>query len=135
MLYYSPLLTAVVAGSLPCYVVLSIFVTPIIRTRLRERFDRGAENQAFLVEMITGIETVKAMAVEPAMQRRWDDQLAEYVRASFRATLLSNTARQIASWLNKITTGPGVDRGDAGDAGTAHHWAAHRLQHAGRAGE
>jgi ATP-binding cassette, subfamily B, bacterial HlyB/CyaB len=104
MLYYSPLLTAVVAGSLPCYVVLSIFVTPIIRTRLRERFDRGAENQAFLVEMITGIETVKAMAVEPAMQRRWDDQLAEYVRASFRATLLSNTARQIASWLNKITT-------------------------------
>jgi ATP-binding cassette, subfamily B, bacterial HlyB/CyaB len=104
MLYYSPLLTAVVAGSLPGYVVLSIFVTPIIRTRLRERFDRGAENQAFLVEMITGIETVKAMAVEPAMQRRWDDQLAEYVRASFRATLLSNTARQIASWLNKITT-------------------------------
>jgi subfamily B ATP-binding cassette protein HlyB/CyaB len=104
MLYYSPLLTAVVAGSIPCYVLLSIFVTPIIRARLRERFDRGAENQAFLVEVITGIETVKAMAVEPAMQRCWDDQLAEYVRASFRATLLSNTARQIASWLNKLTT-------------------------------
>src|SRR5215470_193434 len=104
MLYYSPLLTAVVAGSLPCYAVLSIVVTPIIRSRLRERFDRGAENQAFLVEVITGIETVKAMAVEPAMQRRWDDQIAEYVRASFRATLLSNNARQIASWLNKTTT-------------------------------
>jgi ATP-binding cassette, subfamily B, bacterial HlyB/CyaB len=104
MLYYSPLLTAVVAGALPCYAVLSIAVTPIIRARLRERFDRGAENQAFLVEVINGIETVKAMAVEPAMQRRWDDQIAEYVRASFRATLLSNNARQIASWLNKTTT-------------------------------
>ena len=104
MLYYSPLLTAVVAGSLPCYAVLSIIVTPIVRARLRERFDRGAENQAFLVEVINGIETVKAMAVEPAMQRRWDDQIAEYVRASFRATMLSNNARQIASWLNKSTT-------------------------------
>jgi subfamily B ATP-binding cassette protein HlyB/CyaB len=104
MLYYSPLLTAVVAGALPCYAVLSLLVTPIIRSRLRERFDRGAENQAFLVEVITGIETVKAMAVEPTMQRCWDDQLAEYVRASFRTTVLSNTARQIASWLNKITT-------------------------------
>ena len=104
MLYYSPLLTAVVAGSLPCYAVLSILVTPIVRARLRERFDRGAENQAFLVEVINGIETVKAMALEPTMQRRWDDQLAEYVRASFRATLVSNTARQIASWLNKSTT-------------------------------
>jgi subfamily B ATP-binding cassette protein HlyB/CyaB len=104
MLSYSPLLTAVVAGTLPCYVLLSILVTPIMRTRLHERFDRGAENQAFLVEVITGIETVKAMAVEPTMQRCWDDQLAGYVRASFRATLLSNTARQIASWLNKLTT-------------------------------
>jgi subfamily B ATP-binding cassette protein HlyB/CyaB len=104
MLYYSPLLTAVVAGALPCYAVLSILVTPIIRARLRERFDRGAENQAFLVEVITGIETVKAMAVEPTMQRCWDEQLAGYVRASFRATLLSNTARQIASWLNKLTS-------------------------------
>jgi subfamily B ATP-binding cassette protein HlyB/CyaB len=104
MLSYSPLLTAVVAGALPCYAVLSICVTPIMRARLRERYDRGTENQAFLVEVITGIETVKAMAVEPTMQRCWDDQLAGYVRASFRATLLSNTARQIASWLNKVTT-------------------------------
>jgi ATP-binding cassette, subfamily B, bacterial HlyB/CyaB len=104
MLSYSLLLTAVVAGTLPCYGLLSIWVTPIMRTRLHERFDRGAENQAFLVEVITGIETVKAMAVEPTMQRCWDDQLAGYVRASFRATLLSNTARQIASWLNKLTT-------------------------------
>lgn len=104
MLYYSPLLTAVVAASLPCYAVLSLVVTPMVRARLRERFDRGAENHAFLVEVITGIETVKAMALEPAMQRCWDDQLAGYVRANFRATLLSNTARQIASLFNRVTT-------------------------------
>src|SRR5205823_1769536 len=104
MLSYSRLLTLIVAASLPCYALLSAIATPIMRAHLRERFDRGAENHAFLVEVITGIETVKAMAVEPAMQRRWDDQLAEYVRASFRATSLGNTARQIAQGLNKVTT-------------------------------
>ena len=104
MLAYSPLLTLVVAGALPCYAVLAMLVTPIIRARLRERFDRGAENHAFLVEVINGIETVKAMAVEPAIQRRWDEQLAAYVRASFRATILGNIAGQIATCLNKITT-------------------------------
>src|SRR5215813_1052867 len=104
MLAYSPLLTLVVGGVLPCYVVLSLLVTPVLRARLRERFDRGAENHAFLVEVINGIETVKAMAVEPAMQRRWDEQLAAYVRASFRATVLGNIAGQIATGLNKITT-------------------------------
>jgi subfamily B ATP-binding cassette protein HlyB/CyaB len=104
MLAYSPLLTLVVVGALPCYAVLSVLVTPILRARLRERFERGAENHAFLVEVVNGIETVKAMAVEPAMQRRWDEQLAAYVRASFRATALGNVAGQIATCLNKVTT-------------------------------
>ena len=48
--------------------------------QLDEKFSRGAENQAFLVENISGIETLKAMAVEPQMQRRWEEQLAGYVR-------------------------------------------------------
>jgi subfamily B ATP-binding cassette protein HlyB/CyaB len=104
MLAYSPLLTLVVVGALPCYAVLSLLVTPILRSRLRERFDRGAENHAFLVEVINGIETVKAMAVEPAMQRRWDEQLAEYVRASFRSTALGTVAGQIAGCLHRVTT-------------------------------
>ena len=46
--------------------------TPLFRQRLAEKFQRGAEDQAFLVESVTGIETLKAMAVEPQMQRRWD---------------------------------------------------------------
>jgi subfamily B ATP-binding cassette protein HlyB/CyaB len=44
------------------------------------------------------------MAVEPAMQRRWEEQLAGYVRASFRATSLGNIAGQTASFVNKATT-------------------------------
>ena len=55
---------------------------------------RGAENQAFLVESVTGVETLKAMAVEPQMQRRWEEQLAGYVAASFRVLSLGNVASQ-----------------------------------------
>ena len=54
MYYYSPLLTWIVIGSFPFYIALSAGVTPIFRRRLDEKFDRGAENQAFLVESITG---------------------------------------------------------------------------------
>jgi ABC-type protease/lipase transport system fused ATPase/permease subunit len=100
---YSPLLTGVVLGAIPCYVLLSVIVTPILRARLNERFTRGAENQAFLVESVTGVETLKAMAVEPQLQRRWEEQLAEYVRAAFRATSLSNIASQTAGFVNKVT--------------------------------
>jgi subfamily B ATP-binding cassette protein HlyB/CyaB len=104
MFYYSPLLTFVTLGAVPFYVFLSVVITPILRARLNDKFNRGAENQAFLVESINGIETVKALAVEPAMQRRWEEQLAEYVRSTFRSANLSNISGQVASAINKITT-------------------------------
>jgi ATP-binding cassette, subfamily B, bacterial HlyB/CyaB len=105
MFYYAPLLTWIVVGSLPFYVVLSVAVTPVFRRRLDEKFERGAENQAFLVESITGIETLKAMAVEPQMQRRWEEQLAGYVRASFGVLSLGNWASQAVQLINKLVTG------------------------------
>ncbi len=104
MFLYSPLLTLVVLAAMPFYIGLSVVITPIIRARLHEKFNRGAENQAFLVESVSGIETLKAMAVAPAMQRRWEEQLAGYVQASFRANNLSNVAGQVASFINKVTT-------------------------------
>src|SRR6056297_1026904 len=104
MLLYSPLLTWVVLGTLPLYGALSAVITPVLRRRLDEKFDRGAENQAFLVESVTGIATLKAMAVEPAMERRWEEQLAAYVRAGFRTQSLGNAAGQIAGFVSKATT-------------------------------
>jgi subfamily B ATP-binding cassette protein HlyB/CyaB len=104
MYFYSPLLTAIVLGSFPFYIAISAGVTPLFRRRLNEKFQRGAENQAFVVESVTGIETLKAMAVEPQMQRRWEEQLAGYVSASFRVLSLGNTASQGVQLVNKFVT-------------------------------
>jgi subfamily B ATP-binding cassette protein HlyB/CyaB len=104
MFVYSATLAWVVVAALPLYALLSVVTTPAFRMRLDEKFRRGAENQAFLVESVTGIETIKAMAVEPMMQRRWEEQLAGYVGASFRASQVGNWATQVATLLNKGTT-------------------------------
>jgi ATP-binding cassette, subfamily B, bacterial HlyB/CyaB len=103
MLYYSPKLTFVVLLAFPLYIAISVGATPAFRRRLDEKFRRGAENQAFLVESVTGIETLKAMAVEPQMQRKWEVQLAGYVAASFRVITLNNTASQAVQLINKVT--------------------------------
>ena len=102
MFFYSPLLTWVVLGSFPFYIAISAGATPLFRRRLDEKFQRGAENQAFLVESVTGVETLKSMAVEPNMQRRWEEQLAGYVAASFRVISLGNTASQSVQYINKL---------------------------------
>jgi ATP-binding cassette, subfamily B, bacterial HlyB/CyaB len=103
MFYYAPLLTSVVLAAFPLYIGISVGATPAFRQRLDEKFRRGSENQAFLVESITGVETLKAMAVEPQMQRRWEEQLAGYVAASFRVISLNNTASQAVQLVNKVT--------------------------------
>lgn len=104
LFFYSPLLTWIVLASLPLYVAISACATPLFRKYLDEKFARGAENQAFLVESVTAAETLKAMAVEPLMQQRWEEQLAAYVAASFRVLNLGNVASQTVQLISKLVT-------------------------------
>lgn len=104
MLYYSGWLTLIVVISLPCYVILSAAFTPLLRARLHEKFNRGAENQAFLVETISGIDTVKAMAVEPHWTRKWDNQLAAYVSSSFKTATVGTFANSGVTLISKLVT-------------------------------
>jgi subfamily B ATP-binding cassette protein HlyB/CyaB len=104
MYLYSPLLTWIVIAAFPFYIGISVAATPFFRQRLDEKFKRGAENQAFLVESVAGVETLKAMAMEPLMQRRWEEQLAGYVAASFRVLSLGNVASQMVQLVSKLVT-------------------------------
>ncbi len=104
MLYYSPLLTLAVVLAIPCYVALMAGAMPVFRRRLDEKFARGADNQAFLVESITNIQTLKASATEPQAVRRWDEQLAAYVASSFRVTRVAVFASEGIQLTQKLVT-------------------------------
>jgi subfamily B ATP-binding cassette protein HlyB/CyaB len=104
MWYYSPTLTCIVLATIPAYILLSLFITPILRRRLDEKFKHGAANTSFLTESITGIGTVKSMAVEPQMRKKLEDHLSSYVHASFRSQNLNNIANQVAGLINKLMT-------------------------------
>ncbi|EFR1994505.1 enterohemolysin T1SS ABC transporter permease/ATPase EhxB, partial [Escherichia coli] len=101
MWYYSPQLTLVILLSLPCYVIWSLFISPLLRRRLDDKFLRNAENQAFLVETVTAINTIKSMAVSPQMIATWDKQLAGYVASSFRVNLVAMTGQQGIQLIQK----------------------------------
>jgi subfamily B ATP-binding cassette protein HlyB/CyaB len=104
MYLYSPLLTLIVALTIPIYLAISVFITPPLRARLDEKFKRGAENQSFLVETVTGIGTLKAMAVEPRMRDRWEKQFAGYIQTGWDVTVLSNWGSHLIQLVSKLTT-------------------------------
>jgi subfamily B ATP-binding cassette protein HlyB/CyaB len=104
MCLYSVWLTLIVVISLPVYAAISALLNPVLRARLNEKFSRGADNQAFLVETVSGAETVKAMALEPQFTRRWDSQLAAYVATSFRVNTIGNVGQQLIQVVGKLVT-------------------------------
>lgn len=104
MYLYSPALLLIVLITLPLYAGIVLLVAPALRRKLDEKFSRGAENQSFLVESVTGVETLKAMAVEPQMQSRWERQLAAYVKSGFQAAMLANWGRQGIELVQKLST-------------------------------
>jgi subfamily B ATP-binding cassette protein HlyB/CyaB len=104
MLFYSGVLTCVTLACIPLFVILSMIMRPMMRRRLEDKFDRGAESQSYLVETVTGVQTVKAMALEPIFYRRWEQQLARYVTASFRTSHLSGIAGALGQIIQKLST-------------------------------
>ena len=101
---YDTRLATIVLASLPFHALLALLLTPIMRRLLDERFECGAAAQAFLVETVMGIETLKAAAVEPRHARRWDELLAAATSADFRVLKWSTLAAQGASLVHKLTT-------------------------------
>lgn len=104
MLWYSAWLTLIVVVSIPLYVLLSLLFTPVIRTRLDDKFNKGAENQSFLVETISGIDTLKALAVEPRWTQKWDKQLAAYVSSGLSVSNVATFASGGVTLISKLVT-------------------------------
>ena len=104
MWFYSQTLFLVVAISIPFYILISLLITPPLRRKVEEKFHRGADNQSFLVESVTAVQTLKAMAVEPQMQTRWENQLAGYVRSGFDAAKLGIVGQQSIQLVNKMAS-------------------------------
>ncbi len=101
---YSAFLALIVVATIPLYLLVSFGVRPALRTRIKEKFDRGALSQQFLVETVVGIQTVKAAAVEPIAQSEWEERLAGYVKTSFDATQLAAIGQNAIQYISKLST-------------------------------
>lgn len=101
---YSAKLTLIVLLTIPLYILIATLIRPALRERIKEKFNRGAESQQFLVEAVVGIQTIKASAVEPAIRSQWEEKLASYVRTSFSANLLSAGGQNTIQLVSKLST-------------------------------
>lgn len=104
MLLYSVKLTLIAIFFVTIIALIYFFITPILRKRLEDKFQMGAASNSYLVEAVTGMQTVKSLAIEGSMQREWENYLGNYVKSSFNLSNLSNVASGFATCLQKMMT-------------------------------
>lgn len=102
MFYYSAPLTLIAIAAIPLQLLTNILGTPIFQRRLQDSWNASAENNAFLVEAITGIHTVKSLAVEPQFKYRWERMVARSVSTNLDKAQLSVVLNNGGSFIQKL---------------------------------
>lgn len=102
MFYYNWRLAFLVLGLIPPIVILTLVATPWLRRISREIFNAAAAENSLLVEMLTGVATVKAAAAEREIRWRWEDRFTGALNAQFRGQKLANGLQVVGGLINTL---------------------------------
>lgn len=104
MFVYSRILTLIVLFIVALIAILYVTVTPELRARLNNKFYMGAQSNSYLVESVTGVQTVKSLSIEGTMQKKWEECLGQYVRSGFKLSVMSSAAGSLSTLFQKAMT-------------------------------
>ena len=102
MLYYNWQLTLLILLLIPPIAILTLAATPLLRKVSRERFNAAADQNSSLVEMMTGISTVKAVTAEQDLRWRWEDRLTRQLNVQFKGQKLAINLGLFSGLINSI---------------------------------
>ncbi|KGF72017.1 peptidase C39 [Neosynechococcus sphagnicola sy1] len=103
MFIYNVPMTLIALSVVPLFGILTAIASPLRRQQLRAKAARAGETQAYLVEVVSGIQTVKAQNIELNARWQWQDRYARYVSAGFKTVMTSTTANSLGTFFNKLS--------------------------------
>ena len=103
MVMYSWLLTIAALFVVPIQIALTLLGAPIIRRQIREIAIENAKTQSHLVEVLTGVQTVKAQNVETVSRWKWQNFYKKYISRSFEKTITGTTLSQISNVMQQLS--------------------------------
>lgn len=104
MLWYSVPLTLIVLVVIPLYFVENVWAVPIYKKKVMAMANANIANQSFMVESMTNIETIKALAIEPQFNKKWEKLLAHFVCKAFDNVKFGLVMTGCSSTIQMIST-------------------------------
>ena len=103
MLIYSVKLTFIALIVIPIQVLLTFLGAPIFRRQFRESAEKNAKTQSHLVEVLTGIQTVKSQNIEMVSRWKWQELYSKYIGSTFKKIITGTLINQSGQVLQKIS--------------------------------
>ncbi|WP_151638805.1 ABC transporter transmembrane domain-containing protein [Noviherbaspirillum aerium] len=104
MFMYNAKLTVVLIAFVIPIITLTVLVTPKSKNYAREAFASATDAQAYLMETLGGVETVKGMGIERAVRMKWEKKYAKSLDVQYRAQGFNIVVSLTSQVLNAATT-------------------------------
>lgn len=103
MLLFSPFLSAVALSVFPLYFLIVVGTAPLFKRLIRKRAVEQARTQSHLIEILSGIQTVKAQHFELTARWKWQDRYRKYVEEGFKSSVVGVTSKEAGTFLNQLS--------------------------------
>lgn len=104
MFWYNQSMTFLVLLIVPPFFILALASTNILRRMSREIFKAGAEENSYLIQSLTGIRSVRSMAIEQTVRWRWEELLNTLVKKGFKAQIINIRLQVISGSIDTLTS-------------------------------
>ena len=103
MFFYSPILSLIVACSVPLLLLATVGMAPVTQRLIRKRAEASSRTQSFLVEVITGIQTIKLQNSELLAKRQWEERHLRTIDVGYKAVMANTASSSFLQFINKLT--------------------------------
>ena len=104
MFWYSPPMALMTLSIVPPFVLLTFFATPFLRRISREVFTAGTLENSYLIQSLTGISSIRSMAIEQTVRWHWEELLNNLIKKNFSGQVISNQLQLISSTIQSLAS-------------------------------
>ncbi|MFN6498816.1 MAG: peptidase domain-containing ABC transporter [Nostoc sp. DedQUE01] len=104
MFWYSWQMALLSLAIIPPFVLLALIATPFLRRISREVFNASANENSYLIQSLTGIRSVRSMAIEQTVRWRWEELLNNVIKKTFSGQIIGNQLQIFSSGIEALVT-------------------------------
>jgi HlyB family type I secretion system ABC transporter len=104
MLWYSWKMALLALVIVPPFVLLALIATPFLQKTSRDIFNSLAGESSYLIEALTGVRTVKSLAVEQTVRWHWEELLNKSVTSNFAGQVIGNRLQIFSGTIEGLVT-------------------------------